>query len=163
MIQTTEITLPIDVRLLLSTEKEMEGIAYKLDGKVPLSEPIEQIDNIDCSAFVRYVLYHATFKRTILPDGSWNQEQWCKESGLPRETYANTMLCDGAVRIAFLYGKIRHVWLVLDGLTLESYGGHGPGRRAWNHSHLIHAGACFRLTPQTKLRSNPAAELGTLA
>ncbi|MDQ3332216.1 MAG: hypothetical protein M3552_16460, partial [Planctomycetota bacterium] len=103
-----------------------------------------------CSGFVRYLLYHASDKRVKIAAGSWHQEEWCKNSGLPKVEYSTAGLSDGWLRIAFLpkkNGNPRHVWLILNGLTIESHGRTtGPNRRPWDLPKLKdNAHACFLL------------------
>jgi hypothetical protein len=152
MASLTASVLPIDVTRLLSTVAQMEaaGIEYGLGSKATLGTSIGQIKQIDCSGFVRYAIYAASSGSVRMPDGSWFQEGWCRQQGFASCNYMQSAgLNDGAVRIAFLQGTIRHVWLILNGQTMESYGGHGPGRRMWNNSRLTGASPCFLLTPET--------------
>lgn len=76
----------------------------------------------------------ATRGRTVLPDGSVRQHDWCERVGLKPSTPAALLLPDGWVRIAFIVPTpdrpVGHVFLCRRGRTYESWGGHGPGRRS---------------------------------
>lgn len=110
------------------------GIGYELGAKASrlLAVPPDY-DNIDCSGWVRAAVAVATGGRTILPDGSVNQHDWCDRAGLKVSTPAALLLPDAWVRIAFLVPTLAHpvghVFLCKGGRTRESWGGHGPGSR----------------------------------
>jgi hypothetical protein len=91
---------------------------------------------IDCSGFSRWALYHATYFKTLMPDGSQNQLQWCADQDFKVSDFASTENVDNILRIAFhkcdQAERIGHVWFVLNGKTIESCGGEGPCRRDWN-------------------------------
>ena len=112
----------------------MDGhIGYGLGSKAPsLSSNPDAISRIDCSGFVRYVMFKVC--GIVIPDGSWNQNDWAKKAPLPEVSYSGKAAeSDGMVRIAFLtqnkHRKVGHVWLVLNQWTIESHGGVGPSRR----------------------------------
>jgi hypothetical protein len=72
-----------------------------------------------------------------MPLGSWNQEEWCEDQGFKQTDYLqHAKLHDNRLRIAFAHATdkmpTRHVWLIYNGKTYESYGGHGVDSRAWN-------------------------------
>ncbi len=142
------------VALLLSALAacQFRGVSYGLGSKAP--EPFSAkvcFRRIDCSGFVRWALWVATRGAVLLPDGSYLQNDWCAAQGFKHAdsaAYANTALHDGHVRLCFHKpgGRggdgIGHVWLVYgdgsgEAMTLESYGGHGPGRRPWNHQWFL--------------------------
>ena len=114
-----------------------------------LTKEVSEIKSCDCSGFVRYVLYHSSDQQLKIHAGSWHQEEWCKSTLLAKVDYSTAANSDGWLRIAFLpkkNGKPRHVWFVLNGLTIESRGGKGPDRRAWDTPVLKkNAHACFKL------------------
>jgi hypothetical protein len=111
------------------------GIGYQLGAKASdlMAYPPDYSD-IDCSGWVRAAVAYATRGRTVLPDGSVNQHDWCDRTGLKVSSRAALLLPDGWVRIAFLVPSARHpighVFLCHRGRTLESWGGHGPGSRS---------------------------------
>lgn len=119
------------------------GIGYKLGAKAddPAS-PAPDYDHIDCSGWVRAAVAAATEGRTLMPDGSVNQNDWCAASGLKRSTFAACRLGDGLTRIGFIRPSAKHsvghVYLARNGRTLESWGGHGPGTRAVT-THVLSA------------------------
>ena len=105
------------------------GFPYVFGAKPELDADPSEIQGSDCSGFSRYLAYHSTYHSLILPEGSAQQEEWCA-SNLEDCGYLDSV--NGAI-IAFHEGSgIGHVWFVIHGLTLECYGGHGPGRRQWN-------------------------------
>ena len=143
--------LPVAAALLLSALAacQFRGVAYGLGSKAPESQPPQpqfsvkpNFRRIDCSGFVRWALWVATKGAVLLPDGSYVQNDWCAARGFKHgdyKTYGNTALHDGHLRLCFHKpggrggDSIGHVWLVLNGKTLESFGGHGPGARDWDH------------------------------
>lgn len=119
-------------------------VGYGLGSKCPGADigrlPIPY-SRIDCSGFIRCVIAAATRERVMMPDGSYIQNDWCAERGFKRSVYANAALEDGHWRLCFhrpnSEDEIGHVWLVHNGVTTESYGGHGPGHRAWSSPVLL--------------------------
>lgn len=132
-------TWGIDLTKLLDVHARMDGrVKYGLGDKAnPRTTEPEQVKTIDCSGYVRFVLYKASGgKVDCSPNGgSWWQNEWCKEK-LTAIGYdaATAGASDGKLRIAFYKPAkgVGHVWLVLNGKTLESYGGHGVGRKTWD-------------------------------
>ena len=99
---------------------------------------------IDCSGYVRTLLDYASGGATDhIPDGSWMEDQWFALTGFAPTEYANGALSDGHLRVAIHHPSGRggdpvgHIWLVANGHTMESYGGHGPGERPWNHPWFL--------------------------
>jgi hypothetical protein len=122
-------------------------VAYCYGAKASLTADPATIQQIDCSGFVRYLTYQATNGQIVLPDGSWNQHRWCKSRKLSKVAYSTAAKRDGWLRIAFIESTASHaghVWLVLNGMTLESDGSKGPDQRPWNYSILRkEVGACY--------------------
>jgi hypothetical protein len=143
----------VDLRKLEAVHTSLAGVSYKLGAKPgSLTYLPTAIHYLDCSGAVRYLLYNATSGQLVIPDGSWYQREWCEDHliQIPYGTVANA----GRERlfIAFITagvngsGETGHVWLVHNGKTLESYGGHGIGRRNWDYRVLreqVHK--CFEL------------------
>jgi cell wall-associated NlpC family hydrolase len=100
---------------------------------------------IDCSGFVRWLLYRASNGKVKIPDGSWNQRDHFRAladvAHLPASAYAACGKTDGIVRVAGFVRSAKvsvgHIWLVHDGQTIESHGGKGINRRPWNQSSLV--------------------------
>ena len=111
---------------------------------------------IDCSGFAQAVLAVATNGATIghMPEGSYDQDDWCKAAGFKHhavtsaEDYIRAVgAVDNHPRICFHHSGGRgndptgHVWLALRSnngtgsvvVSFESYGGNGPGSRPINH------------------------------
>jgi hypothetical protein len=131
--------------------KLMDGhIKYGFGSKAKLNDEPQKITAIDCSGFVQYVIYQATKKQMVLPAGSWNQRVWCDNQKLSKVEYSSANEKDGWLRIAFIAPKSKtvpgHVWLILDGMTLESHGPtKGPNRRAWSEKILkSNVYACYK-------------------
>lgn len=92
---------------------------------------------IDCSGFVRTLLMCATGGRhgalADLPDGSYTQAKWFSAQGFKQTVRDALLLQDGHLRVAVHFpdhkDETGHIWLCVNGHTVESYGGHGPGER----------------------------------
>jgi cell wall-associated NlpC family hydrolase len=145
--------LKVDGKLLLDIAKNMEAnhCGYKLGAKAPtLGCDSHDIKRIDCSGFVRYIIYRITSGMVKLPDGSWRQHEWCSDQGFKLVRYNEVaFLHDGRLRIAFKNadGGVGHTWLILNGETIEAYGGQGVGRRPWDTLKLKKlVDACYVLT-----------------
>jgi hypothetical protein len=124
---------------------------YRLGAKVrPLALSASEWSEVDCSGYVRWLIWHITRNHLTIPDGSWNQNKWAMDYLLRPCPYSDCAEVDDRLRIAFMSpgkNKHGHVWVVCNGRTIESYGGHGPGRRAWNvRSLLSRVSTCYVLT-----------------
>ena len=111
-----------------------QGVGYELGGKAHDLRAIPpDYHAIDCSGWVRAAVAVATEGRVTMPDGSVVQNDWCVSRGLKRSDFAGACLRDGLTRIGFIraggFHPVGHVYLVQNGRTLESFGGHGPGSR----------------------------------
>jgi len=107
----------------------------------------------DCSGFVRWILAYSVSvsKSLVLPMGSFHQHEWCKSGGFKSVIYKDVAkLNDSRLRIAFIApdeGHHGHVWLILNGRTMECYFDYGVGRRKWDCDILLHGvDACYVLT-----------------
>lgn len=129
-------TIRIDRARLI--ERMMESFAtvnYRMGAKPPLGGmPGVNFTEADCSGYVRWLVYAASYGKTKMPRGSWYQRLWCESIGFKRTDYSNCGLNDSRLRIAFTNpknGHAGHVWLVINRQSIESYGGNGAGRRPW--------------------------------
>ena len=97
-------------RLLDLCHRLMDGyVSYGFGIKADLNAQPEDIKSIDCSGFVRSLLYKATYGSLEMPyGGSWIQHDWCKKSLFEAVNYATANRCDGWLRIAFLPPKVGH-------------------------------------------------------
>ena len=132
-------TIDVDRNKLVDLIKRSQDghIKYRLGAKCDLLNKPEEITHIDCSGYVRWLIYQIS--GVDIRDGSWVQRKWIQSQGFKPTDYDNCALNDDRLRIAFMNaqdGKAGHVWLIANGMTIESYGGKGPGRRAWNHRTL---------------------------
>lgn len=127
-------------------------VKYELGAKAPsLNCDTSKIREIDCSGYVRYCMARLGVE---IPDGSQNQRAWFAAQGFKHSTYnaGGAGREDGLLRVAFASPKPgdawpRHVWFVLNGRTIESYGGVGVGSRKWDDSKLKSiVSACFVIT-----------------
>ena len=130
---------PVDIPSLLHLMAlcVAAGIRYLMGGKARdiTAVPLD-VSRIDCSGFARWLLYHATHGALLLPDGSCNEGDALAKFGFKPSNPANCALLDGHVRVCVHEADDKdgtgHIWLVLNGVTLESHGGVGVSSRAWN-------------------------------
>ena len=129
------------------------GLGSKIDDLPSFKDPDHKVD---CSGFVRWLIWHAVadtgnsvdkYIASTFPDGSWNQEQWVKSRSYKKSGFDAGLLKDGAVRIAFKDGRIRHVVLIANGMTFESHGGKGPAMRRWGSKPWMKRCTVYVLTP----------------
>jgi hypothetical protein len=146
-------TITIDKTKLMRFHNAAQGsVKYNLGSKPKIGTmPVTGFRFSDCSGYVRWLIAAATTNEIIPPDGSWYQQKWCKEQGLKLTDYhAVAGLGDNRLRIAFINSgknKVGHVWLVLNGQTLECCGRKGVCRRPWNTAVLKNeVDACYVLT-----------------
>lgn len=160
-------TIKVDRELLVTLiKKTCDGhIPYKMGGKAlsldcdssVLGEDVHGVmRGIDCSGFVRYILHRIS--NVDMPDGSWNQRDWCQKQGFKVCPYSDCAKKDDILRIAFLNKEnddAGHVWLIISGMTIESHGRSkvngvwqdGPSRRPWNWKSLkSKVDFCFEMT-----------------
>jgi hypothetical protein len=127
-------------------------VKYELGTKPSFgAKPEIDFKTADCSGFVRWLLYGASNGKVRIALGSWYQHKWCKDEGFKHVVYSEVAgLKDSRLRIAFIEahgGKVGHVWLTINGQTIECYGGHGAGRRPWDTPVLLNnVSACYVLT-----------------
>jgi hypothetical protein len=138
-------------RLVERIKAAFACVKYEMGAKPHLgSLPCADFTTSDCSGFVRWLIYAATDGKVTMPLGSWTQRKWCQEQGFKQTCYANCGLMDSRLRIAFMdpeCSEAGHVWLIINGQTIECYGGHGAGRRPWNTNVLRkNVDYCFVLT-----------------
>ena len=110
---------------------------------------------IDCSGFVRAILAYATCGQSThagMPDGSLYEDGWFGSQGFKRTSYYMCSNNDEHVRVGIHRPGGRggdstgHIWLVYHGLTLESCGGYGPHRQAWDNEWMLeHVDDCYVL------------------
>ncbi len=142
----------LDKLLASSIRYEMRGMVGKVR---PLSKSVSDIQQLDCSGFVEYVIYHGTTDNVNLPSGSVTQRsKIASDASHTVATYAkDAELRDDIVRIGFrktivkrdedgdivrnasgnaVKDQVGHVWLVINGRTYESTskGGRGKGPKS---------------------------------
>jgi hypothetical protein len=119
----------------------MDGhVTYELGDKVyqPLSVEPENVTSLDCSGFIKYVVQRTTFSHQSMPAGSHQQETWCRNRLVVCDYATDAASQDGSVLIAFrdrTRTLIRHVWLVINGWTVECTrrsGRNGPTSFRWD-------------------------------
>ncbi len=138
----------------LHAQCERRGVGYGLGAKADhLSDGPDKFSHIDCSGYIRVLLFHATNGALVIPDGSQNQREWAEKNlnQVGRYVDAASYMTGNRLFICFIKphangcGAVGHVWLLRDadtGIgvraeTVESHGGHGPNSRAWNTGVLI--------------------------
>lgn len=147
---------PISLKKLRATHRALiaRGVRYGLGAKAPsMRTKPSEISRIDCSGEFRYLIAQATDQKLIIPDGSWNQRKWFEDNDFKQVPYVEVAKADPhRLFAAFITagvngcGRVGHVWLVNDGSTLESYGGHGVGSRKWSVKTLVNqVHECFEL------------------
>ncbi len=143
-------------RLIERMNAAFACVDYDLGSKPRLgSLPGAGFRKADCSGFVRWLIYAASLgKAKITAGGSVIQRQWCQQQGFKLTDYKHCALKDNRLRIAFMNpggGEHGHVWLIINGQTIECYYGHGAGRREWDTSVLKkNVDYCFVLTDELK-------------
>ena len=123
-----------------------QGIPYVWGDKPALNLVIPDIPGSDCSGWVRYLVYHVSQGVCLLPEGSFEQHAHLKTFLRPYP-YGGATQIKGNLFLAFIEPAKQHaghVWFVLDGVTLECYGGHGVGSRdALAHPLPQEVAACY--------------------
>jgi hypothetical protein len=116
-------------------------VTYGLGAKVPFhgAVPSRDFRAVDCSGFIRELIWRSTTPHQGFPDGSVVQHDFVRDHGFERTTREAALRQDGVVRIAFLRPqdspqRIGHVVLIHNARTLESHGGVGPDSRAWTNT-----------------------------
>ena len=138
------VQIPILLRLFTVTQNAKR---YKLGAKPKLNSHWGDWYESDCSGYVRWLLYHASLRKLKLPAGSVLQHDYIKQLKWEPCNYIKSAgKRDNILRIAFLRprtGKPGHVWLILNGKTIECFAGVGVGQRNWNAAPLRNASGCY--------------------
>ena len=150
-----KIVLPISRELLIKgmdlSMKKVQ-VTYKLGAKLKLNTYPKAGSRCDCSGYVRWIIYLASRGQVKMPDGSWYQQAWCRTKKLTKVPYSDCAKRDSILRIAFMAQEgddVGHVWLVINGMTIECRGGVGASRRDWNTSTLLHnVDYCYEMTDE---------------
>jgi hypothetical protein len=116
-------------------------VTYGLGAKVPFhgAVPGKDFRAVDCSGFIRELIWRSTTPHQGFPDGSVVQHDFVRDHGFEQTTREAALRQDGVIRIAFLRPqdspqRIGHVVLIHNARTLESHGGVGPDSRAWTNT-----------------------------
>ena len=139
--------MPIDRRMLhlclaATIGKKRYGWGYK---PKPGSDSHSWL-RTDCSGYVRWMI--SRIAGVTIPMGSIGQRAWFAANNFKVTSYEHAGLDDGRLRVGVWSPGWRgagHIWMVLNGRTIESYGGHGPGRNPWD-IYRRRVEACFVLT-----------------
>lgn len=142
--------MPVNLQRLLADFEAVNDSPYKLGAKWPVEADIRDVlaKPVDCSGFVRWLFWRQGIR---LPDGSQQQWAYVRDVLKWRDVrYSDlhwTVEDPGRLFIAFKRATKSghgHVWLVCGGQTLESYSGHGVGRRPWKRLER-YAAACYEV------------------
>ena len=136
-------------------------IPYSFGGKDkhPGSGKVSFPLGIDCSGFIRTLLmYSCEGAMDDMPDGSYTQGEWFASKDFLSVPPSDCANADGHIRVCVHHpdslDETGHIWLTIGNKpvhTVESFGGHGPGERAWNarlrSGHTLNqlANLCFVL------------------
>jgi cell wall-associated NlpC family hydrolase len=130
--------IKVDTAKLLRLHGAVQGrVKYVFGAKArPLCGGPEALSGgVDCSGYVRWLMFHCSGVGYTFPDGSTLQADWCRKQGFKQTSYRlNGGWKDGRLRLCAYRPKGKragHIWLCLDGRTIESAGGKGPTRRSW--------------------------------
>jgi len=151
-------TIPLDISLaqefLDACTHAVPRVQYGLGAKVPFHGAVAGKDfkTVDCSGFVREMIWRATSPHQSFPDGSVVQHDWIRDRNFERTTLDAALQQDGVLRIAFLRPQdspqhIGHVVLIHNANTLESHGGVGPDSRIWTKAGWQAKAFVYVLTP----------------
>lgn len=128
-------TIKMNPELIHSVLQSGVGrIKYEFGGKVKtLLQSLPNVKKLDCSGFIRMLVFKTTPDHLEIPDGSWNQREWCKSMGFKETLYEHCLLHDGRVRLCFLPTECNpnHVWACWNGLTVECCSRKGVTQQLW--------------------------------
>lgn len=132
---------PVGIKRFLRLHNALDHVKYRLGAKASYGTTPSRIRQIDCSGYARYMIYNCGGEN--LPDGSWNQLDWCQKHLRKLDKYSDVQYAandESRLFIAFVKPvvvggrvvKAGHVWFVYCGETYESHGGKGVNKRHWN-------------------------------
>ena len=139
-------SLPVDIGKFIAFKQACYDahVAYGFGAKDP-NPGSGKIDfwEIDCSGFVRTLLmYAAGGAFNDFPDGSYTQGEWLAAKGFKPTAASNGGNTDGYLRCYVHHpdtlDETGHIWLTVNGHSVESHGGGGPSERPWNA--MLHSG-----------------------
>jgi len=141
-------------RLVTFLSNTVGCVTYDFGSKPRLTMSSTDFKVSDCSGFVRKMVFYITGGLISIPQGSSLQNNFCKNQGFQSCLYSDCNQLDGKLRIAFMNRECSepgHVWLVLNGQTIECAGGKGACRRPWDNKILAKkVDACYILTDELK-------------
>lgn len=126
------------LRAIYATLKS-QNVSYKMGAKAnPLTLKPNQIQKLDCSGFSRYAVFNATAPAITIPEGTWAQDDYCKNTGWKAVNYVDVgQGKPDELFIAFESDAPGHVWFINKGMTMECHGGVGVNSRNWNNKVLL--------------------------
>ncbi len=127
-------TLEIDPNEIAVLTAKMKGCKYKLGAKASFDQQLADIKEIDCSGYFRLLVHKACGE--VIPDGTYAQHRYFKNGHFKPTSGDYCKLHDGVLRVCVMTPAMNgqawgHIAFVLNGRTYESYGGNGPGSRAF--------------------------------
>jgi hypothetical protein len=123
------------------------GHRYLMGAKPQLGSAPDSWVSSDCSGFTRWLAFGAW--GITEPQGSVQQHDWCRDSKCLKSANYDTAgaLMDSVVRQCFIVPTANepgHTLFVVNGMTIESCGGHGPCRQKWS-VYKGRINACYEL------------------
>ena len=139
--------LDVDIASILAEHKhaQIAEVGYGISQENPMlykanswrDTPGVDWKKIDCSGYFGFLIAVGTKGacEDFLQRGSVEQREIIEKIGFKKSNVASAGIEDGYLRVAFLppgqRRAVGHVSLILNGSTIESYGGYGPGSRKW--------------------------------
>lgn len=134
---------PLDISKFLDNHRKLDHVHYELGEKAEsLSQDPATIRFLDCSGYARVQVFQCTDTHEKIPDGSWNQRDWCEKNLRQLKQYSDVQYAaNDPKRIFICFIKptattAGHVWFVYMGKTYECHGGkkgNGVDSRSWTY------------------------------
>lgn len=148
---------PVDPSILTACfhGAQRAGCVYQWGAKPGRDWDSSLVKQSDCSGMSGWLVARATNQAVQLPEGSYDQYDWCRQQGLHQlSQYSDlhyTVADPNRVFIGFELAANSHpghVWIVYMGRTLECHGPRGSALagRSWDDPILVRiVDACFEL------------------
>jgi hypothetical protein len=128
------------------------GVKYRFGAK--FADPKQSLppeSYVDCSGYIRWLVFHGSGRIFMLVDGSANQRLMVETEGFPKRDYREALKDEsGTVYICFFRpgpAVAGHVWLLRNGKTMESHYGKGINSRSGRLLSLMGRKVyCYRIS-----------------